>query len=514
MKLMHLLGEHRREIVLLTLASSSMLALEALFHPILIMLIFDEGVIQGNFQRFLLLVTTYLLLGLILNVGHLRLSLWGKSLDNRLVEYTSRRMLEVYYQKDYTSILAKGEGYFLSRIYNDVVEGLVPLVTLVREMVSKTVMLVVFLGVLFYLSWQATLFLVSVIPFAAYLSIRLGMRIREITSLEREHEGAFLSVLNRALASFKVVRGFALFPKTVQVYDGKLNAHLSASYQNYRVASIYRAFSSVAMNIADFLALFVGALFVLRGALSFGGYLAFVNAFWRAVTTMMDLLHPIADLHRLLGIVDRLYDFETERAKRYYQVGRNVILKDVSFSYNALPVLENYSLQIGPGEKVVITGPNGSGKTTLANILSGHLAPQQGECHLPKRISSTTLPLAFPPLQVKDLVDDAMLLEEFDLGKVMDETADELSAGQKQKLAVALALSHDADLYVFDEPLASVDTGTTSLLMRRILERTRGKTLIVIMHGWQEFYGSFDKVLQMRHDVSFTVGVASGSLER
>ena len=265
------------------------------------------------------------------------------------------------------------------------------------------------------------------------------------------------------------------------------------------------------MNVADFLALFVGALFVLRGALTFGGYLAFVNAFWRAVTTMMDLLHPTADLHRLLGIVNRLDDFERKQTTPYYEVQDGVLLSGISFAYDNTPVIEDLSLRVAPGERIIISGPNGSGKTTLANIVAGHLAPQRGECFLPGTISSATLPLAFPPLKVRELVGgDGALLTEFGLGHLLDEPAEELSAGQKQKLGVALALSRDADLYVLDEPLASVDVESRPLVMNAILNRTAGKTLIVIMHGHQEYVPAFDRAVEMGQEV----GLRSAAMSR
>ena len=63
------------------------------------------------------------------------------------------------------------------------------------------------------------------------------------------------------------------------------------------------------MVISDFLSVFVGALFVLRGALTFGGYLAFVNTFWRAVTTTMQLLNQVPEFQRLGVITDRVAAF-------------------------------------------------------------------------------------------------------------------------------------------------------------------------------------------------------------
>jgi ATP-binding cassette subfamily B protein len=147
----------------------------------------------------------------------------------------------------------------------------------------------------------------------------------------------------------------------------------------------------------------------------------------------------------------------------------------------------------------VIVGANGSGKTTLANMLSGYLAPSQGDMVLPERISSVTLPIIFPPLKVKDLVDDAGLLAAFSLRDqaVLEAFADELSAGQQQKLALSLALSKDADLYIIDEPLANLDPESRDTAINLILERTREKNLILVMHGAEEYHKHFDRVIRM-----------------
>lgn len=118
---------------------------------------------------------------------------------------------------------------------------------------------------------------------------------------------------------------------------------------------------------------------------------------------------------------------------------------------------------------------------------------------LPERISSVTLPISFPPLKVKDLVPDMRLLSTFSLGDpaVLEAFADELSAGQQQKLALSLALSKDADLYIIDEPLANLDPESRDTAINLILERTRQKNLILVMHGSDEYHKLVDRVIRM-----------------
>jgi ATP-binding cassette subfamily B protein len=494
-----LLGPFRLECGGLLLVTSLLAATEGILHPLLIKSIFDEVVGRGSFNKFVFLVVSYLGLGLVMNFGSTAAALWSKSLENKLVKTVNRRLLESYYEKEYASVLQNGYGYFINRIYGDVREGLVPLLALVQTTVKQIVLLVSLLCVLVYLSWQAFLVLVAIIPISSGVGIFLGKRIKALTSQEREQEGGVQTILNKALSAFRMVKAFNLVSLTAPVVDSRLSEYLATSYRRHRLTRVFQGLNDLTMVTSDFLSMFVGALFVLRGALSFGGYLAFVNTFWRAVTTLMQVFNRMAEFHSYGAITERIASFLSPAAEANYRKGDVPAVSNVAFAYNGKPVLKNFSLQLAPKEKVVIVGANGSGKTTLANMLSGYLAPSQGDMVLPERISSVTLPIIFPPLKVKDLVDDAGLLAAFSLRDqaVLEAFADELSAGQQQKLALSLALSKDADLYIIDEPLANLDPESRDTAINLILERTREKNLILVMHGAEEYHKHFDRVIRM-----------------
>jgi ABC-type bacteriocin/lantibiotic exporter with double-glycine peptidase domain len=502
-----LLGPCRLEFVSLVAVSSILSGAEGILHPLLVKSIFDDVVIKRNFHTFIVLVLGYLALGLFVSITGFATGMWGKSLENRVLKTMSRRMLASYYQKEYASILRNGHGYFINRIYSDLREGFIPMLTLVQTTIKQTVLLVCFSAVLVYLSWRAFLFLVAIIPISAGVGALLGKRIRALTSQEREQEGGVLAMMDKAISAFRMVNVFSLFSRTAEVVEERIGWCLATSYQRYKVTRGFQALNDSTMVISDFLAMFVGALFVLRGALTFGGYLAFVNTFWRAVTTLMQLFNRMADFQTLGVVVDRVASFLSASPKEYYGRGRSPSVRNIRFSYGDVPILNDFSLQLSPGEKVVIVGPNGSGKTTLAHILSGYLAPSEGEVVLPQRISSVTLPIAFPPLKVKELISDTRLVKAFRLDDhaILESSADELSAGQQQKLAIALALSQPADLYVIDEPLANLDPASRDTAIHLILEKTEGKTLILIMHGSEQYHRLFDRVI--------TIDLVSGSRE-
>ena len=494
-----LLGRFRFEYAALLLLSSLLSVTEGILHPLLIKSIFDEIIARSSFSWFVTMVVSYLVLGIVINVGTTTAELWTKSLENRLVKTVNRRLLESYYEKEYSSVLQNGFGYFINRIYGDLREGLVPMLSLVQSTVKQVLLLVSLLVVLVYLSWQAFLLLVAIIPISSTIGIYLGKKIKALTAQEREQEGGVQTILNKALGAFRMVKAFDLVSLTTPVVDKQLGEYLATSYRKHRLTKLFQGLNDLTMVTSDFLSMFVGALFVLRGALSFGGYLAFVNTFWRAVTTLVQVFNRMAEFQTYAVIIERIASFLITPSETWYQKSKLPAVSNVEFAYNGKPILKDFFLQLTPGERVVVVGPNGSGKTTLANILSGYLIPSQGDVFLPERISSVTLPVSFPPLRVKDLVSDTQLLSEFRLRDqdVLDAFADELSAGQQQKLALALALSKKADLYIIDEPLANLDPESRDTAINLILERTKLKNLILVMHGSDEYHKLVDRVIRM-----------------
>jgi ABC-type bacteriocin/lantibiotic exporter with double-glycine peptidase domain len=494
-----LLGKFSFEYSSLILVSSFLSGAEGILHPLLIKSIFDEIDEKRGLSKFIILIISYLALGIFINLASTGTAFWGKSFENRVVKTISHRMFESYYNKEYSSILQNGHGYFINRVYGDVREGLIPLLSLIQAAINQSVLLVSLSLILIYLSWRAFIFLAIIVPISAAAGSLLGKKIKTLTSQEREQEGEVLSTLTKALVSFRMVKAFRLSSKLASVFDNRLEKYLVTIYRRYKVTRTFQSLNDLTMVISDFLSMFVGALFVLKGELTFGAYLAFVNSFWRAVTTLMQLFNRIPDFQNLSVVVARIFSFLSTSMTEYHQSGPLLSVKNLEFSYNGRLVMKDFSLQLLFGERVVIVGPNGSGKTTLANILSGYMAPSQGTVFLPQKISSITLPISFPPLKVKDLVQDLFLLAAFSLGyhEVLEAFADELSAGQQQKLAILLALSQEADLYIIDEPLANLDQESRDTAVNLIFEKTRGKNLILIMHGSEEYHKLFDRVIKI-----------------
>ncbi|MBB6184422.1 ABC transporter transmembrane domain-containing protein [Oleiagrimonas soli] len=481
----------------MTCCAALVSGVEGVMHPLLMKAIFDEAASRADFGHFAYLVLGYLILGLSLNGAIYLLALWQLRLDNRIVKQVSDNLLRTFYAKDYREVLRKGGGHYVARIRSDVKDGVVPALQQVRTITAQIFSFVALISVLIFISWKALLILSAIIPIATFVSMIVGKKIRGLTNTERDREAELMDALTRSVGAFKMVCSFSLIPKTVGTFSRRMDDVLDSGYKRFRVVRLLQGASDLTMVISDVCSIFVGALFVFRKQMSFGSFIAFMNAFWRSATTLINIFKQWADLHSYGTTLSRVVGFIDEpTAAPYHRTGNTVSASGIEYSYNAEQIIADFSMRLEPGHSALIAGDNGSGKTTLANILSGYLSPSRGELELPARISSVTLPVLFPPIKVRDLGADRDLLTLFGIDDpdILDAYPDQLSAGQQQKVSLALALSRDADLYVLDEPLANLDVASRTVAMQEIQRRTRDRMLVIIMHGFEEYRSLFDQV--------------------
>lgn len=188
-------------------------------------------------------------------------------------------------------------------------------------------------------------------------------------------------------------------------------------------------------------------------------------------------------------------------------------VRGLAKAYGRQPVLTEISFAVAPGELVGVTGENGSGKSTLLKVLAGRLRPDRGAWDLRGRLGYCPQePLAFARLTVAEnfryfaaahgladwrkAMDD--LLARFHFAPYAARPVQELSAGTRQKLNLALALLHDPDVLLLDEPYSGFDW-ETYLRFWECAEalRAAGRGLLVVSHLVYE-RDRFDRLLALR----------------
>src|SRR5437667_8076206 len=215
-----------------------------------------------------------------------------------------------------------------------------------------------------------------------------------------------------------------------------------------------------------------------------------------------------------------------------------------NFNGSTVPVLHDISITCDPGEFVVVVGPSGCGKTTLLNLAAGMLRPDGGTITLdgvpvtapgPERAMVFQDHGLFPWLTAQQNIEFglkmagmpadqrrervAAALQAVHLTRSGEKLIHELSGGMRQRVAIARALVMDPAVLLMDEPFASLDAQTRTLLHQQLQElwvQTR-KTILFVTHSVGEAVRSADRIIvlhsqpgQIRREVAVPIAHPRG----
>ena len=228
--------------------------------------------------------------------------------------------------------------------------------------------------------------------------------------------------------------------------------------------------------------------------------------------------------------------------------GDDIVFSDVAFAYEPeKPVLKGISFTAKEGEFTALVGVSGCGKSKAASLMMGEGADafsgtitvggvdirEIASDALYKKITrvrhdsylfagtvrenlcmgcaDATVEEMENALKAVDLYDTVS--EKGGLSMEITEKASNLSGGQKQRLALARALLHDSDIYIFDEATSNVDVESENKIMEVICELARKKTVILISHRLANVVEA-DQILVMKDGVIEESGVHTALMEK
>jgi manganese/iron transport system ATP-binding protein len=207
-------------------------------------------------------------------------------------------------------------------------------------------------------------------------------------------------------------------------------------------------------------------------------------------------------------------------------------VQQLSVSYRGIDALAALDFQLDPGQLVGVIGPNGAGKSSILKGILG-LVPIRGQVLLEgKPLGQQRRRVAYMPqrsqidwdypITVERVVQMgrsaqagwgrgldrgakqrvAEALERVELGPLSQRPIGQLSGGQQQRVFLARALAQDADLFLFDEPLAAVDKKTELLVFSIYDElKAQGKSVLVSCHDWGTALERYDRLILLNQSL-------------
>ena len=352
------------------------------------------------------------------------------------------------------------------------------------------------------------------LSFSYFDRVRTGKLVARVTrDLEEIGEVAHHGPEDLFIAVMPFVGAFLLM-LTIAAPLALITAAIVPACVAYKVMAASSALNYMGMRLIQVVVMVVGAVFVLNGSLTTGGFVGFlllVNVFFRPLDKIAAVIevYPrgIAGFRRYLDLMSTRPDVSD----------RAVAFEAVDFTYGGPgPVVRDVSLSVRPGETMAFVGPSGAGKTTLLALVPRFYEPQSGRILIDGiDVADMTLQslrrqvgivsqdvflfggtlreniaygrLGASEADILEAADRAQLTEMIaglpeGLETIVGERGVMLSGGQKQRVAIARAFLKNPPILILDEATSALDTETERLIQSALEDLSRDRTTLVIAH--------------------------------
>ncbi len=382
------------------------------------------------------------------------------------------------------------------------------------------------LGIMLALNVSIALLVVILTPLSLFVAAFIAKRTHRYFTEQAKIRGEATAMINEVIEGQKVVQSFGHEDQSLADFDA-LNEKLGAvSLKATFFSSLVNPSTRLVNNIIYAAVGLTCALFAIaeNPAMTIGGMSVFLsyasqyakpfNEISGVVTELQNALACVRRIFTLLDEKDRLPD--TDDAVDLTAEGR-VALEGVSFRYVPdRPLIEDFSLNVQPGQRIAIVGPTGCGKTTLINLLMRFYDVDAGSIrvdgvdlrdikrHALRRnigmvLQDTWLKagtirenIAYgrPDASLDEIVAAAKaahahsfirrLPQGYDT--VITENGGNLSAGQKQLLCIARVMLTLPPMLILDEATSSIDTRTELRIQSAFAKMMQGRTSFIVAH--------------------------------
>ncbi|MGT2957550.1 multidrug ABC transporter ATP-binding protein [Streptococcus bovimastitidis] len=430
-------------------------------------------------------------------------------------------------------------GDMLSRFTSDIETVSNALQQSFLQIVNAILTLVLAIAMTLYLNVQLAMILIISMPFIYFSSQFVLKKSQPYFKEQAKVLGEMNGFVQERLTGFNVLKLYgreeASEEEFHQITDKLQKIGFKASFISGIMMPLLHFISdSVYMVIA-----LVAGLKVISGTLTLGNMQAFVQYTWQIsqpIQTITQLAPGLqsakSSLERIFAILDEAEDLSDVTRNLEKPLTGQVSFQNVSFSYSSKkPLIENFNLEVEPGQMIAIVGPTGAGKTTLINLLMRFYDVNQGAIKV-DGIDIRDLSRQDYRSQFGMVLQDAWLFEgsihdNLQFGNLnasdedivnaakmanvdhfirtlpggyqmlMNQESSNISLGQKQLLTIARALLADPKILILDEATSSVDTRLELLIQKAMKHLMQGRTSFVIAHRLSTIQEA-DKILVLK----------------
>ena len=370
-----------------------------------------------------------------------------------------------------------------------------------------------------------TFVVVLITPVSFFVANFIAKRTFRMFRLQSEIRGEQTGLIDEMIGNQKVVQAFGRGEDVTERFD-EVNKRLQEASLR---ATFFSSITNPATRFVNSLVYtgvgITGAFAVVRGAMSVGqlsSFLSYANQYTKPFNEISGVVtefqNAIACAQRVFTLIDEEPQIpEPEHAVHLTDIDGNVKVEDVSFSY--LPgqhLIEDFNLEVKPGQRIAIVGPTGCGKTTLINLLMRFYDVNAGSIKVEdidiREMSRKSLRAGYGMVLQETWLKTGTIRENIAMGRP-DATEEEiveaakashihnyirrlpkgydtwitedgggLSQGQKQLLCIARVMLCRPPMLILDEATSSIDTRTEIKIQQAFAKLMEGRTTFIVAH--------------------------------
>jgi ATP-binding cassette, subfamily B, bacterial MsbA len=451
----------------------------------------------------------------------------SNSFIQRMTTDIQRKVFDHVIAADFAVATRSAPGHLLSKFFNDI--GLLQMATqtVIGTAIRDALMLVGYVGSMFYLNWQLMVIVMAIYPIAVLPIMSVSKRLRRVAKQTQSELGSMMSLITEQLSSPRLIKTFRLenyaTDKVNASFEQVLKLQLKGIRSKARLEPILEALGGLAVAGVGVFAYWQ----ISGGRATPGDFAGFLSALLFAAQPLRALGRLSGKLQEGLAGAESVYALLDEVPRVIDKPGaKPLVIKDgaitfekVSFAYETAEssnAVAEVSLLV-PGHKTVaLVGRSGAGKSTMINLVP-RLFDLTGGRILIDGQDIRDVTLASLRGQISIVSQDVTLFDDTiranialgRLGSTEDEIyaaakaaaahefilaqpngydtgigdrGQRLSGGQRQRIALARAILKDAPILLLDEATSALDTESERLVQDALARFTRNRTTLVIAH--------------------------------